>query len=122
MKHRSKLDRLGRPTDQRMALLNNLARELIRHGQIVTTEARAKALAPYVESMIQRAISGQMKDFRVINDNLNSRRLVFHLSHEIVPKLTRKTGGGYTTIVKMPPRRGDAAPLSMIRINYERAE
>jgi len=122
MRHKKKLDRLGRPTDQRLALLTNLAKELIKHGQIVTTEARAKALSPFVESMIHKAIRGNVKDLRVINSDLNSRRLVFQLKHEILPKLTRKQGGGYTTIVKMPPRRGDGAPLSMIRINYERAE
>jgi large subunit ribosomal protein L17 len=120
MRHKKKLSKLNKPTDQRLALLNNLTRELIDHGQIVTTEARAKALAPYVEKLINKAIRGEVRDLRLINAHLNDRRLTYHLKHEIVPKLKHKQGGGYTKVIMMPPRRGDGAFMSMISIDYER--
>ena len=122
MRHKKKLTKLNRPTEQRLALLNNLAKQLITHGQIVTTEARAKSLSSYIDTMIHKAIKGEVKDLRIINARVNDRRTVYRLKHEIVPKLTRKKDGGYTTVVKMPPRRGDGALLAMVRINYERAD
>ncbi len=122
MRHKKKLAKLNRPTDQRLALLNNLAKQLITHGQIVTTQARAKALSPYMDTMINKAIKGEVKDLRIVNARLNDRRLVYRLKHEIVPKLTRKSDGGYTKIIKMSPRRGDGALRAMVSINYERAD
>ncbi|MCD6216769.1 50S ribosomal protein L17 [bacterium] len=122
MRHKKKLAKLNRPTDQRLALLNNLAKQLITHGQIVTTQARAKALSPYMDTMINKAIKGEVKDLRIVNACLNDRRLVYRLKHEIVPKLTRKSDGGYTKVVKMSPRRGDGALRAMVAINYERAD
>lgn len=122
MRHKKKLAKLNRPTDQRLALLNTLAKQLIQHGQIVTTQARAKALAPYIETMINKAIKGEVKDLRIINAKLNDRRLVYRLKHEIVPKLTRSSGGGYTKVIKMSPRRGDGSLRAMIQINYERSD
>ena len=122
MRHKKKLAKLNRPTDQRLALLNTLAKQLITHGQIVTTQARAKALAPYVDGMINKAIKGEVKDLRLINSRLNDRRIVYRLKHEIVPKLTRKSDGGYTRVIKMPPRRGDGSMQAMISIIYDRAD
>lgn len=122
MRHKKKLAKLNRPTDQRLALLNNLAKQLITYGQIVTTQARAKALSPHMDTMITKAIMGEVKDLRIVNAHLNDRRLVYRLKHEIVPKLTRKSGGGYTKIIKMSPRRGDGALRAMVQINYERAD
>ncbi|MBU1024018.1 50S ribosomal protein L17 [bacterium] len=122
MRHRKKLSKLNRPSDQRLSLLNTLAKQLITHGQIVTTQARAKALAPYVDGMINKAIKGEVKDLRTINTRLNDRRVVYLLKHEIVPKLTRKSDGGYTRIVKMPPRRGDGSFQAMVAIMYEQAD
>ena len=122
MRHKKKLTKLHRPVDQRMALLNNMAKQLIEYGQIVTTEAKAKAIASYIDTLITKAIKGEVKDLRLINTRLNDRRSVYRLKHEIVPKLTRKKDGGYSTVVKMPPRRGDGAMMAMVRINYERAE
>lgn len=122
MRHRKKLAKLGRPSDQRVSLLNTMAKQMIEHGQIVTTETKAKVLAPYLEAIIDKAIKGEVTDLRVIMAKLNDRRIIYRLTHEIVPKLTRKSDGGYTTIVKMPPRRGDGAFRAMLRINYDRAE
>ena len=122
MRHKKKLAKLNRSTDQRLALLNNLAKQLILHGQIVTTQARAKALSPYMDTMINKAIKGEVKDLRIINSRLNDRRLVHRLKHEIVPKLTRKSDGGYTKVIKMSPRRGDGAFQAMVQINYERTD
>lgn len=121
MRHKKKLAKLNRPTDQRLALLRNLARELIEHGQIVTTDARAKAVASFVEKLITKAIRGEVRDLRAINAHLNNRDLVHHLRTEIVPKLVHKKGGGYTKVIMMPPRRGDGAMMSMVSINYEKS-
>jgi len=122
MRHRKQLVKLNRPSDQRISLLKTLAKQLIEHGQLVTTEARAKALSPFISAIIHKAIDGNVNDMRIINTNLNDRRMVYKLKHEIVPKLLRKKDGGYITVIKMPPRRGDGAMMAMIRINSEQAE
>lgn len=112
MKHRKKGRKLSRKRDQRRALLRSLAVNLIRHEKIKTTEAKAKELRPFIEKIVTKAK----------NKNLNNRRLVVakigkdsakKVFEKITPRYkTRK--GGYTRIIKLPFRRGDASKMAII--------
>lgn len=105
--------KLSRKRDQRKALLRGLAESLISHEKIITTEAKAKALKPYLEKLVTKAKK----------QTLSSRRELLKLfSYHLVNKLeeiSRKYNqrqGGYTRIIKLNPRATDAA--KMVRIEF----
>ena len=115
MRHGKKFNHLGRTADHRAALLSNLASSLIEHKRITTTLAKAKALKKYVEPLITRS-----KD-----DSTNSRRVVFsYLQNkealkELFGIVAQKVGdrpGGYTRIIKLGSRQGDAADIAFIEL------
>lgn len=115
MRHGKKNNHLGRTSAHRKALMSNLAGELIMHKHINTTLAKAKALRKYVEPLITKAK----------NDSTHNRRLVFnklqdkHATKELFLNVSSKVGdrpGGYTRIIKLPPRMGDAAAMAMIEL------
>jgi len=115
MRHGKKFNHLGRTADHRRALLANLAISLIMHKRITTTLAKAKALKKYVEPLITKA-----KD-----DSTNSRRVVFsYLQNkealkELFGIVAEKVGdrpGGYTRIIKLGHRQGDAADIAFIEL------
>ncbi len=115
MRHNKKFNHLGRTADHRRALLANMAISLIMHKRITTTVAKAKALKKYVEPLITRS-----KD-----DSTNSRRVVFsYLQNkealkELFGPVAQKVGdrpGGYTRIIKLGHRLGDAAPMAFIEL------
>ena len=144
MRHQSKKHRLGKAQDQRNALLRSLATELILHGEIKTTMARAKALKPYAESLISLAKQGTLHSRRLaakfIFDKETGKFMNFEtgevlegvekadkekkaIAQTILRKLFSETGkkyanrnGGYTRIYRMPPRRGDAAEMALIQL------
>ena len=113
MRHGKKFNHLGRTADHRRAMLANMAISLIMHKRITTTLAKAKALKKYVEPLITRS-----KD-----DSTNSRRVVFsYLQNkealkELFGPVAQKVGdrpGGYTRIIKLGSRQGDAADIAFI--------
>ncbi|MBR1412564.1 MAG: 50S ribosomal protein L17 [Prevotella sp.] len=115
MRHGKKFNHLGRTADHRRAMLANLAISLIMHKRITTTLAKAKALKKYVEPLITRS-----KD-----DSTNSRRVVFsYLQNkealkELFGPVAQKVGdrpGGYTRIIKLGSRQGDAADIAFIEL------
>ena len=115
MRHNKKFNHLGRTADHRAAMLANLAISLIMHKRITTTLAKAKALKKYVEPLITKS-----KD-----DSTNSRRVVFsYLQNkealkELFGTVSAKVGdrpGGYTRIIKLGVRKGDAAPVCFIEL------
>ena len=115
MRHNKKFNHLGRTADHRAAMLANLAISLIMHKRITTTLAKAKALKKYVEPLITRS-----KD-----DSTNSRRVVFsYLQNkealkELFGAVAQKVGdrpGGYTRIIKLGTRQGDAAQVCFIEL------
>ncbi|HSE34522.1 MAG TPA: 50S ribosomal protein L17 [Candidatus Paceibacterota bacterium] len=116
MRHHNSNRKFGRTTNQRHALLRELAKALLTHGRITTTEARAKEIRPAVEKMVTRAIDATPADKRVLAARLgNSTRLAKKLVDEIAPKYkTRK--GGYTRITKLGARSagGDASQMAVI--------
>ena len=115
MRHGKKFNHLGRTADHRRAMLANMAISLITHKRITTTLAKAKALKKYVEPLITRS-----KD-----DSTNSRRVVFsYLQNkealkELFGPVAQKVGdrpGGYTRIIKLGFRQGDAAEKAFIEL------
>jgi large subunit ribosomal protein L17 len=142
MRHQVKKHHLGKPADQRKALLRSLASSLFIHGEIQTTLTRAKALKPYAEHIISLAKKGDLNSrrqaLRYIFDQETGRFInpetgkVFEsmegVTEKVVPETVlrklfntfgkdyAKRDGGYTRIYKMPPRRGDATDMGLIQL------
>ena len=115
MRHNKKFNHLGRTASHRQAMLANMAISLIMHKRITTTVAKAKALKKYVEPLVTKAKE----------DSTNSRRVVFsYLQNkeaikELVSAVSEKVGdrpGGYTRIIKLGTRQGDAAQVCFIEL------
>ena len=115
MRHNKKFNHLGRTASHRSAMLANMAISLIMHKRITTTLAKAKALKMYVEPLITRS-----KD-----DSTNSRRVVFsylqnkYALKELFSTVAEKVGdrpGGYTRVIKLGTRKGDAAQIAFIEL------
>mmetsp|Transcript_27447 Transcript_27447/g.52271 ORF Transcript_27447/g.52271 Transcript_27447/m.52271 type:complete len:182 (+) Transcript_27447:57-602(+) len=115
MRHKCKVPRLGRPADQRKALIRGLTTELLRNGRITTTEARAKAIRPYVDHMITLAKGGSTHQRRQAISFLYDKQLVHSLFNE-VPNRYGERDGGYTRIFHTNSRRGDNAPMRIIEL------
>lgn len=114
MRHHDKNRKFGRKRNVRNALMKSLALSLINHGRIVTTEAKAKELRPMIEKMVTRAKEGDLSSRRILRSRLMNRaRETKILVDEIAPKF-KDTKGGYTRILKMPPRVSDGARMALI--------
>lgn len=107
--------RLGRNQGHRKALLRNQVNSLIRHGRIETTEAKAKAIRPLVDKMITLGKRGDLAARRQAASFLNQKDVVAKLFDEVAPKYADREGG-YTRVLKLGPRRGDAAPMSLVEL------
>lgn len=110
MRHRVAGRKFGLPSDQRMALLKGLLRALIKHGQIETTETRAKDARIIAERVITLAKNDTMHARRLARRWLNDEDLVKDLFDNVAPKFAGRPGG-YTRMTKIGFRRGDAAPM-----------
>jgi large subunit ribosomal protein L17 len=115
MRHRCRVHQLGKPADQRKALLRALTTELIRHGRITTTKARARAVRSEVEHMITLAKEGTLSARRRALGYIYDKQLV-HALFESVAERYGSRNGGYTRIIRTVPRRGDAAEMSIIEL------
>ncbi|KAG0580408.1 hypothetical protein M758_4G172700 [Ceratodon purpureus] len=115
MRHGRKIHRLGRPADQRRALLRGLTTEILRHGRIKTTRARATAMRKYVDHMITLAKGGSLHQRRQALGFLYDKQLVHSLFAE-VPERYGERNGGYTRIIRTMPRKGDNAPMAFIEL------
>jgi large subunit ribosomal protein L17 len=115
MRHGRKVPKLNRPPDQRRALLRGLTTELLRHGRIKTTRARASAMRKYVDHMITLAKGGTLHQRRQALGFLYDKQLVHSLFAE-VPERYGERNGGYTRIIRTMPRRGDNAPMAFIEL------
>jgi large subunit ribosomal protein L17 len=107
--------RLGAGPAHEKAILSGLSRSLILHGRIVTTEVKAKKVRPYVEKLITKARKGGLHNRRLVLKKLNDKKVVHRLFVEIAPK-TGDRPGGYTRIMKLGPRRGDASPMAILEL------
>jgi large subunit ribosomal protein L17 len=120
MRHGDKINNLGRKKAHRVALLRNLATELIMHKRIVTTLAKAKALRAFVEPLITKTKKNSselqiMNQHRVVFSALNNKFAVKELFTVVGPKVTDRPGG-YTRIIKLGTRPGDASEMAMIEL------
>jgi large subunit ribosomal protein L17 len=115
--------RLGGSGTHQKHILANLAKSLIEHERITTTEAKARQLRPFVEPLITKAKKGDLHARRQVAATLELRNTPFYsgrdtlykLFEEIAPRYTARPGG-YTRIVKLGPRRGDNAPMAIIEL------
>jgi large subunit ribosomal protein L17 len=112
--------RLGSNPGHQRLLLSTLAVQLFTHEAIDTTEAKAKALRPYAEKLITKAKRGDLASRRDVLKLITDRDAVARLFHEIGPRFEGRDGG-YTRILKLGPRKGDAAPMARIEL-VERGE
>ena len=115
MRHGMQGRKLGRDSSHRRALYANLACSLIEHGRIKTTEAKAKAVKPYAEKMITLGRRGDLHARRLALAELHSQERVHQLFSEIAPRMADRPGG-YTRIVKIGPRQGDAAEMVYLEL------
>jgi large subunit ribosomal protein L17 len=107
--------KLGRPSDQRKAMLRNLVTDFLKYGKITTTEARAKEVRSISEKMITLGKRGDLHARRQALAYILDESVVKKLFDEIAPKYKDRQGG-YTRILKLGPRRGDGAPLVIIEL------
>ena len=120
MRHQKSGRKLGRDSAQRKALYANLASALIEHGRIKTTEAKAKEVRPIVEEMITLGKRGDIAAHRHAVAFLRSKGVAHALFAEIAPRFADRPGG-YTRIVKIGPRQGDAARMVYLEfVDYVR--
>ena len=141
MRHQCKRHHLSKASDQRKALMRSLATELFLHGEITTTMARAKALKPYAENIITFAKQGDLASRRqalkfifdketdkYINletgevketlekDEKLPKQTVLRQLFVVIGKKYAARNGGYTRIMRLVPRRGDAAEMALIQL------
>ncbi len=107
--------KLGRNTGHRGAMLRNIVTSLFRHGRIQTTEARAKELNAIAEKMITLAKQGDLASRRLALSYLMDEDVVTKLFNTIAPQYADRQGG-YTRIMKLGLRRGDAATMVIIEL------
>jgi large subunit ribosomal protein L17 len=107
--------KLGRDSSHRKAMYANLACSLFEHGRIKTTEAKAKAVKPYAEKLITLGRRGDLHARRQALSELRSQEIVHQLFAEVGPRMADRPGG-YTRIVKIGPRQGDAAAMVFLEL------
>ncbi len=107
--------KLGRPTDQRMAMLRAMTTYLLENGQIKTTVSRAKEVAPLAEKMITLAKKNDLAAYRQALSFITKEDVAKKLFDQIGPKYATRDGG-YTRVVRIGPRRGDAAEMAVIQL------
>ncbi|YAI81598.1 MAG: 50S ribosomal protein L17 [cyanobacterium endosymbiont of Rhopalodia sterrenbergii] len=115
MRHKCRVPQLGKPADQRKALLRALTTELIRHGQITTTKTRAKAVRSEVERMITLAKDGSLAARRRAIGYIYDKQLVHALFAEGKDRYSDRNGG-YTRVARTLRRRGDNAEMAIIEL------
>jgi large subunit ribosomal protein L17 len=113
MRHRMKNKKLGKPTDQRLAMLKTQVTQLFLHGKLETTEARARATKRLAEKTITIARRGDLQAMRLCRKVVSDRDAFKRLFEEIAPAYKERKGG-YLRLLKLPPRHGDAAPMAII--------
>ncbi|MDJ0515358.1 MAG: 50S ribosomal protein L17 [Okeania sp. SIO2F4] len=115
MRHTRRVPKLGKPTDQRRALLRSLTTELIRHGRITTTKTRAKAVQSEAERMISLAKDGSLAARRRALGYIFDKQLV-HSLFEGAQERYGSRNGGYTRVLRTVSRRGDNAEMAIIEL------
>ena len=107
--------KLGKPTDQRIAMLRAMTTYLLENGQIKTTVSRAKEVAPMAEKMISLGKASDLHTKRQVYAYITKEDVAKKLFDEISPKYADRNGG-YTRIIKIGARRGDAAEMAVLEL------
>ncbi len=115
MRHHRAGKKLGRDASHRKALYSNLAGALIEHGRIETTVAKAKAVRPIAEQMITLGRRGDLHARRQAMAYLRSQQVVHTLFAEVAPRF-KDRAGGYSRIIRIGPRPGDAAEMAYLEL------
>lgn len=115
MRHRRKGRKLSRTASHKRATMRNLASSLFRHGRIETTTAKAKELRPFAERLITLAKRGDLHARRLAATKIHDRTVLGTLFDDIGPRYSARPGG-YTRILKLGNRKGDAAEMSLIEL------
>jgi large subunit ribosomal protein L17 len=115
MRHGRKVNHLGRTHEHRLAMLSNMATSLIMHKRIKTTVAKAKALQKYIDPIITRSKDDTTHSRRIVFRDLQNKYAVTELFREVSAKVGDRPGG-YTRIIKLGTRLGDAAEMCLIEL------
>lgn len=107
--------KLGKPTDQRMAMLRQQTTALLENGKLETTVTRAKEVAPMAEKMITLAKKNDLAAYRQALSFLTKEDVAHKLFGEIAQKYATRDGG-YTRVVRTGARRGDAAEMAIVEL------
>ncbi len=95
------------------------AAQLFRHGRIMTTEAKAKSLVSFAEKLLHKAKAGDVHSLRQVRKYIDDRDIIKHIVTEVVPKVADRDGG-YITAVKGFRRKGDGAPMALVKLNIQK--
>jgi len=116
MRHRIKRKKLGRPTEHRLLMLRNLVTDLMEHGKVVTTVARAKELRRLADRVINKAKQeDKVEAIREVITIVTKKDVAYKLVNEIAPKYADRNGG-YTRLLHYDFRKGDAAPTAIVML------
>ena len=118
MRHNKAGRRLGRKTSHREAMFRNMVTSLLDHGKITTTDAKAKEIRVVAERMITLGKRGDLHSMRLAASVIREKAVVSKLFSTIAPRYKERFGG-YTRIIKLGIRQGDAAPVSLIELVEE---
>ncbi|KAL4429016.1 hypothetical protein ABPG77_006055 [Micractinium sp. CCAP 211/92] len=116
MRHGNRTARLGRPADQRKALIRSLVTEVLRHGKIQTTKTRAKAIRKYVDKMIGLAKDGSLHARRQALGFVYDDELVKSLFEQAPARYADRNGGYCRVKAEIQPRRGDNTEMATIEL------
>ena len=115
MRHGKTIAKLGRTSSHRKALMKNLATNLLKREKITTTIDKAKAIRPYVEKLITRAKESSVHNKREAAKKIQDRTVLIKLFDDIGPQF-KERNGGYTRIMRLGLRPGDAAEMAIIEL------
>lgn len=115
MRHQVAGRKLGRSTGHRRALYRNQVTDLLKHGKIVTTEAKAKEVRGLAEKMITLGKKGGLHSYRQALSFIMDKQVAEKVFAELTPKYKERPGG-YTRLVKLEPRLGDGAPMVQLEL------
>ena len=115
MRHKAGYNRLGRMPSHRKAMTNNMITSLFRHERIHTTKAKALEVRRTAEKMVTRAKVDSVHNRRTVGKRIHDKAVLAKLFTEIGPRFQTRNGG-YTRILKLGPRRGDAAEVVILEL------
>jgi len=115
MRHNVKGRKLGRTASHRKATLNSLITSLLRYKRIKTTLAKAKETRTFAEKLLTKARKGDLHAKKQVMNNIKDKEVVKELFSEIIPKIGDRPGG-YTRVIKLGQRNGDAAQMAIIEL------